>query len=366
MAKNILVWDEDSEDGSLLKSFLMHEFTSTTLSSLVASVNGGARGYEKKEPLCDKVIHLFESKQLSVNDILLSYAKSSRMWLSLRVGNHSNLPQKNNISSLLRDFNSFGWHGPLKDKDGDAYYVYTKRVRGEIDVGESDSRIIQQRNYRWPVIARITDTYMALSWYGFSYSDDASNSRANQFPFWLYIEGIFDELEAMTGASLKYPDLYNLVLEKLWDKYLNDPIYIDSYEWEHLRIKAESSGVALNAKSSSGPVEMNLKGLKALAKQLSTSALEALGLEDKSPDHDVVEAAMLRTIIKGWGTKAYEFSLDRWIEDKSRRVKVFRAYCNFGLRTELKNEDALLHLKCYSKYGNSNGALDFLLQELDA
>ena len=287
------------------------------------------------------------------------------MWLSFKTGSYVSLPSKNSASSLLTNFGSSGWHGPIKDSDGCAYYIHTREITGESELNNGNSSIIQKSHYRWPVIAKITSTYMSLSWYGFSYSDGAS-TKANQFPFWLYISNIFAELESMTQASLQYPDLYDLVLEKLWGKYLNDPIYIDSYKWEHLRIKAESSGVVLNAKSSSGPVEMNLKGLQALAKHLATSTLTSLNIADQSPEHDVVEAALLKTIIKDWGTKAYEFSLDRWEDGKSRRVKLFKAYCNFGLRTELKNEDALLHLKCYSQYGNSNGALDFLLRELDA
>ena len=61
---------------------------------------------------------------------------------------------------------------------------------------------------------------------------------------------------------------------------------------------------------------------------------------------------------------AYEFSLDRLEDDKSKRIKVFHAYCNFGIRADLETEDALQHLKCFAAYGNSNGALDFLLREI--
>ena len=357
------MWEEDLDERSFIGTFLTQEFTSPALSTLVLLGGGNIKKSEKKEALVDKAITLFELGQLTSDQILLSYVKASRMWLSFKMGSYSSLPRRGDAVSLLKGFGSSGWHGPIKDEEGFAYYIRTQKIMEPLEIDNESEAVIRKRHYRWPVVAKISQEWMSLSWYGFSYSDTASK-RANQFPFWLYIHDIFDELESMTEATLVFPDLYQLVLGKLWNKYLNDPLYSAGHDWEHLRIKAEASGVELNEKSYDGHIEVDLKGLKALTKHLATSAIEALEIQDVSSDHDIVENALLKTIIHDWGTKAYEFSLERKEDDLSQRVKKFKAYCNFGLRPELKNEDALLHLKCYSEYGNSNGALEFLLEEL--
>ena len=89
---------------------------------------------------------------------------------------------------------------------------------------------------------------------------------------------------------------------------------------------------------------------------------------------------MLRTLIKEWGTKSYEFSLERKalsdesslstnqtkIESESQTEikKRFKAHCYFGLKPKSNTQDLLQHLNCCPKFGGSTGALNFLLHEL--
>lgn len=160
----------------------------------------------------------------------------------------------------------------------------------------------------------------------------------------------------------------------MWNKYLNKSTNDFHYKWQHLRIRAESAGVALNAHSS-GISEINVSGLQALSRQLAESALETLGLIDDVEKISNVENALLRTLLKEWGTKSYEFSLDREVnlreadtessEKKAQLEKLFKAHCYFGLKPNSTTQDSLQHLKCYSGYyGGSTSVLKFLLREL--
>lgn len=140
----------------------------------------------------------------------------------------------------------------------------------------------------------------------------------------------------------------------MWDKYLNNK----PYNWKHIRIRAEASGLAINAHSS-GVQEIDVRGLQALSQHIAKSVLSKLHLDDDTESMSNVEDAILLTMIKEWGTKSYEFSLDRGLEG------LFRAHCYFGLKPNSKTQDSLQHFKCYSMYyGGSTGVLNFLLKEL--
>jgi hypothetical protein len=134
---------------------------------------------------------------------------------------------------------------------------------------------------------------------------------------------------------------------------MNDP----GHRWNHIRIRAESSGVALNAHSA-GVSEVDVRGLKALTQALANSAVAALGHPVSQESLDAVENSLLRTLIQEWGTNSYEFSLEGL--EKPSQVR-FRAHCYFGLRTG-PTQDSLQHLKCYARYGGNLAAKDFLMQ----
>ena len=164
-------------------------------------------------------------------------------------------------------------------------------------------------------------------------------------------------------------------MTQLWDQYLSH----NDYQWRHLRIRAEASGVALNAHSA-GVTEINVGGLEALSTELAKSSLQAMGISINTKNLHDVENALLRTLIKEWGTKSYGFSLERKAlfdesslstnqtkiesESQTKIKKLFKAHCYFGLKPNSKTQDLLQHLYCYPKFGVSTGALNFLLNEL--
>jgi hypothetical protein len=368
--------DTTTKGTEFLKDFLSQEFKSPALQNLISKAQVYTKKNTSKDELVNKIVNLVQAGKLNEESILESYIKAPRMWLSFKLGNYRQLPNLKDPASLLYSFGENGWHGPVTDiVTGKQYYIHAERhqgyvknenpkVSGEIDLADSKEEV-SKKYFRWTVIAEVSQKYIAFSWYNFSLSEELQ-LKSLQFPFWKYVPRLIRQMEGNLNGSYEYPNLYELILNTLWDKYLVQDLYRDSYEWKHLRIRAESSGVALNAKTSPGLVELDIKGLQALSKHLAITALESLGLEqsEAAKKQDIVESAILKTLMKDWGSKSYEFSLDRFINDKKEKAKVFRAHCNFGFRQELGNEDSFLHLKCYSEYGNSIGSLKFLLQEM--
>ena len=111
-----------------------------------------------------------------------------------------------------------------------------------------------------------------------------------------------------------------------------------AYKWKHLRIRAEASGLAINARSAGVP-EIDVRGLQALSEKLAESVLQKLGLVGDSGKMSDAEDAIVLTLIKEWGTKSYEFSLGRELTaiemetDEPKKVKiesVIKAHCYFG------------------------------------
>ncbi len=337
---------------------------------------------KNKEGYAIDIAGAIEDKQLNAEAVLLRFVKKRRTWLSLKLGNHSKTPSLMKVDDLLESFGETGWYGPVQDTEAQKkWYIYADKIPYYIPNDSSISNEENQKKYdikhiRWHVIAEVTTNYVALSWEGFSTTMNSNANTRSQYPFWSHIPSLFDELQTLLGGNWKEPDLHILLLHTLWDKFLNDP----NHKWSHKRVRAESSGIALNAHSSAdNEVDVEGRGLKGLSHTLAESVLEALQYPfpydvDKL---GVVETAILHTLIREWGPKSYEFSLkkingiapdnssEKQDEDYSLSEEtIFRVHCYFGLHSNSKNQDSLRHLKCYKECGGSVGALEFILQEL--
>ena len=108
------------------------------------------------------------------------------------------------------------------------------------------------------------------------------------------------------------------------------------------------------------------QGLQALSHRLAQAVAESLNFEEDSKKINIAEDALIGTLIKDWGTKSYEFSLDEIIDiddseattgKKTQSEKLFKAHCYFGLKPNSTTQDSLQHLQCYSSYGASTGIL---------
>jgi hypothetical protein len=358
----------------------------------------------KKEDIVRYITLAYERGKITDEEILLEYVKQPRKWLSFKQGvriippkikspllllnelgeevyyeqitEQSSFKQVKSPQSLLNEFGEEGWYGPITELNSSKqWYIRTHRVIHYDYIGIGDAGKVDERRIRWTTIAEVGVNYIALSWNGFTFKQltEGRVDPQSQFPYWNYIPQFFDELTEHIKGTWRYPNLHQLVLQDLWDKYLNKNLDGFSYIWQHLRIRAEASGVALNAHSS-GVAEIHTQGLKALSRKLAGSALEALGFPDASEKITNVENSLLRTMIHEWGTKSYEFKLEREVNSKdfdleslkkSRKPEsVFRAHCYFGLKPDSTSQDSLPHLKCYTYCGGSLEALKFLLAEL--
>ncbi|MEA5468718.1 hypothetical protein [Spirulina sp. 06S082] len=347
------------------------DFKSITLKNLDPS----ERQNDTKNNKAKRISQAIETGTISNNRVLLEYVKQPRQWLSFKIGQSVNAPKFESPEKLLTEFGSNTWYGPIVASNlSPKWYIRTFTipyyVKTNIDTGQQ----FQDNKIRWTVIAEVGKNYLALSWNNFTYTqivEDENKIVPGQFPFWksYYIPQCFDELSQSLQGQWQEPNLHGLVLHTLWDKYTTN----HNYRWQHLRIRAEASGVALNAHSA-GASEIDVRGLQALSRTLAESVVESVGVSGDLKKLERAENAVLRTLVKEWGTKSYEFRLDQNTPSSSTETDeaqnqqttgLFKAHCYFGLKPESKTQDSLQHLKCYSGYyGGSTNALRFLLKEL--
>ncbi|TBR60722.1 hypothetical protein B4U84_07670 [Westiellopsis prolifica IICB1] len=328
-----------------VKFLSSNEFTRETL-QLISS--GTSR--VKKDELAIYIVNAFEKGQLTSDDILLAYVKQPRTWLSLKLGKCARTPNLNSAASLLQEFGQDGWYGPIQEQNQPhkKWYIRTYKIDDSVRRGTGTDSQPDKRDIRWSVIAEVTKDCVALCWNGFTFNS-ITNERTepSQFPFWHHISKFIDELANHCQADWKHPNLHKLVLHDMWDKYLN----CIPYKWRHLRIRAEASGLAINAHSA-GVQEIDVKGLQALSEKLANSVLNKLGLVGDSEKMSNAEDVILLTLIKEWGTKSYEFQLDRELTateietetDKLKKIKVkhlIKAHCYFGLKPNSTTQDSL-------------------------
>lgn len=344
------------------------EFKVETLRTLISSTKS-----QRKEEIAANIANALEKKLLSSQEVLLAFVKQSRTWLSIKTGSSGiQAQQLNSPKSLLSEFEKDGWYGPIKEpNENKKWYIRTYKITDYVRRGTGIANQLDERYIRWSVIAEVGENYVALSWNGFTFSSAKKEQidRPSQFAFWNHIPKFFDELADFHKAEWEYPSLHKLVLHDMWDKYLNET----SYKWRHLRVRAEASGLAINAHSA-GVQEIDVRGLQALSQQLAKSVLATLDLTDDAKKMNDVEDALLLTLIKKWGTKSYEFCLDRDLSlndleteplQQKKCEYLFKAHCYFGMKPNSKTQDCFQHLKCYSRYyGGSTGVLNFLLKEL--
>lgn len=348
------------------------EFTSATLKSLVKHGKSNSK-YELAMSLAKSL----ESQEISKDEVLLAYALQPRKWLSFKMGSCVHYPTHKGAEVLLTEFGEDGWYGPIKGVDDPRlWYIRTYTVpfyaqgisQAEKVLPDDMEKPTSVATYkiRWTVLAEIGANYMSLSWNGFRHTELKTGSTepiVEQFPYWKHIPVFFDELSQDFKTQWQNPVLHKLVLQDLWDKYLGNSQYI----WRHLRVRADNRGVALNVHSTGAAdnEERQMRGLQALSKELASSALRSLDIEKTSELVGSVENALLRTLIREWGTRSYEFSLNRMSKSSDGGGEIFRAHCYFAVGKSSSPQDSFQHLHCFTQdYGGSGQALRFLLSEL--
>lgn len=251
------------------------EFKVATLRKIAPSVPSK----EKKENIALYIANSLEKGDVTADEILLAYVKQPRMWLSIKQGQNTHTVNLKPPALLLTEFGEEGWYGPIQETNGlQKWYIRTYKIHDYVRRRNGETSQLEEYNIRWSVIAEVGHNYVALSWEGFSFTPrtDEQTEKSTQFPFWIYVPAFFNQLADYLHGKWEHPNLPRLILHEMWNKYLNKSTDDFRYKWQHLRIRAESAGVALNAHSS-GISEIDVSGLQALSRQLAESALETLG-----------------------------------------------------------------------------------------
>ena len=259
--------DHGFSDRDFLRHFLSSpEFTVATLKKLIPS----KKSNQSKEDLVTEIEDALDRKVISAEDILLAYLEHPKPWLSFKLGSHLKEPDLDDAAFILRNFGEEKWYGAISDgKSNKKWYIRIHKVSNPSYIGIGEARTIDlNQNIRWIVAAEVCSEYVSLHWKGFSYTLQEESLRQNQFPYWMHIPKLFNELKELLKGDWEYPNLYERILSDLWNKYLNNEVGGFKYQWQHLRIRAEASGVALNARSS-GNSDIDIRGLQALSKQLA-------------------------------------------------------------------------------------------------
>jgi hypothetical protein len=346
-----------------------------------------------KNELAESIAESLENQEISNDEVLLKFVQQPRKWLSFKIGKCKYYPTCKSSEILLTEFGDDDWYGPIKNSNfPQTWYVRTLSVPFyEQGVYQADQHpandfsinhaTVATYRIRWIVVAEIGANHLALSWRGFSYNEltpGSVSSEVNsltQFPYWTYIPKFFEEITKKCDTTWDYPLLHELVLKRIWDRYLNDPTYI----WRHLRIRADNQGVALNVHSTGAcdREKLQMRGLQALSKKLASTALSVISVQETPERISLIESALLGTLIQDWGAKSYEFSLKRnwsvfYHEDENVESYIdnvnehlFRAHIYFSVGGKMSCQDSFQHLHCFTQdYGGSNRALDFLLSKL--
>lgn len=277
--------------------------------------------------------------------------------ISVKVGRILHFPILANANELVTTAGSENWYGPLNCPGDDQYtrwYIRPQFVEyWDILPGEEAPTKLQAR---WLCFARTTESSLSLHWRGFTYPngpDGVLNSAKRiQFPYWAYIPKFFEEISQLTKANLNYVNLHDLLLHHLWDKFLEDK----HYNWTHTRIRAESSGVSLNAHAGVTDADLNIGGILHLARTVRTAVQKELaskGYVMPSPEH--IDNTILRTLIREYGALSYGFHLSAWGQS------IFKAHSYFGLKPNSRSPDSFPHMQVSISEKDALEQLQFIL-----
>lgn len=309
-----------------------------------------------KRAMAVHIANQLEYEKVNAEKLLLEYAKQTRQWFTYKMGEYKDIPNLNDPTELLFKFGEERWYGPIYCDEEEVYYFLRVHKITHYEKEDPQSTEIKEHRIRWMLLARIDENNISFYWNGFTTNQEDRIDVNSQFPFWLHVPQAIGEMEKLLGGKYKYPLINKIVLEGMWDQYAQDP----DYDWRHLAVRAEASGVNLNARSK-GVQEIRVEGLLALAEAIAKSLIEDLlpkvNQSKKKRLLARAENSIMRTLIHEWGTKSYEFSLDL------EQDKIFKAHCYFGSKPQSMTQDRFPHFKTFKKYGGPFKALQFLLSE---
>lgn len=298
-----------------------------------------------------------DTNYAGVQPILYNLIRRSKKWFTIKLGENTFSKKLNDPINLVYSEGTSEWHGPIVLPEDVNSKWYIKPIF--IPHWEFDEIAKQpiQRAIRWLIYAKVTNEVISFHWQGFTHSiDEDSTKRESQFPYWNYIPKLIEEFEDLTTNKFEYPNLHQFVLHQLWNHYR----IRESYTWTDLRIRAESGGVSLNARSAGAgnDLEIDVKGINHLAQTLSLSVLRELKLTLDITKQRHLQDSILQTIIRQFGAKSYEFSL---MHDSE---KLLKAHFYFGMKPNFPSPDAFPHINCHTSWKKDQEQLSFIVEQI--
>ncbi|MCP4423423.1 MAG: hypothetical protein GY803_02925 [Chloroflexi bacterium] len=341
------------------------DFTNAVLANICKTLGVSSSG--NKEWLINNIIQALEREPKYVSQIIIEQLVSrKRKWLAIKMGKVKQNPECADPTELVQKIGEGRWYGPVQSpRDENAqWYIRPVSVR-HFEARTRDD--VQRYSIRWLCFARIDSENISIHWEGFSHTDlEDKVNKNSQNQYWLYIPGLFTELERLTQSEFRQPNLQHLILQKMWNEYKLDK---EHYIWDDRRIRAEAGGVSLNARASAKSRRKNrteqdidVEGIKRLARTLRNSIESELeGAYDyKLPNPEDFDEVILRTMIKDFGPLSYEFDL----ADKEDEL-LFNGHIFFGAKPQQGKVDSFPHIRVYITYHDDLQLLDFILKHLE-
>lgn len=305
----------------------------------------------KKDDLVTQFIDDLEGGRLDPSKFLAHLCNQPRTMLAFQVGSLGKGFQARPAGDFLTKFDDEGsFYGPFFTNPAvEQWYISTRWVK--TTVGDDEDAVSLPA--RWHCVFQVRGNLIACHWHNLSRR--TAEGGETPFSYWQFVPHALDLLKQQLGANLMGVDLFDLVLQKLLALYDNNP----AYEWTHNRIRADQDSVALNANSRVRKLaeKQRAAGIRSLTNALAKAAAEIMGVTDPDLIREV-ERRLLHVILTQWGTKSYEYKLDKLTG--AAKQTMARMHVVFGLGSS--GSDGFQHLTTWRTYGGSHEALRFLCQ----
>jgi hypothetical protein len=143
----------------------------------------------------------------------------------------------------------------------------------------------------------------------------------------------------------------------MWDKYR----YNSEYVWVDERIRAQAGGIAVNAHAGA-VTDLSVSGLRGFAQAIRKNIEYELraNFDMQLPEPKLFDEVVLRTLIREYGARSYQFSLTH------KDDNLLRLHTCFGVSQEGSGPDALAHHRMFFGWNNDLAQMRFLLGNLEA
>ncbi len=166
-----------------------------------------------------------------------------------------------------------------------------------------------------------------------------------------------EDFEKLLQTRLTSPNLHDFVLYQLWGAYRGQ----NDVQWDDLRIRAESGGVSLSARSAgaSADTELDIQGINHLANVIGLSVEKKLNLSLGITEHNQLKETILQTLIRQFGAKSYEFLLQ---VDGLKKIK---SHIYFGMKPSFPGPDSFPHINFHTSWKDDQEQFSFILDQIE-